>query len=377
MFKFSKNKAQTITIESQTVIRILVTISIALLIVFFLSRVITPITLIIIAFFLAIALNPIVSAISNKLRVKNRAAATAVAYVGVIGLIVVFITLVFPPLIDQTITFAGEIPQKVQNLKDTNTSTGNFIHKYGIDKQIDNYSKEFSGQLSNYTKTAIATAGKVGTTLINTVVVLVLAFMMIVEGPVWLERYFRVFSTEKQKYQRILFKKWYKIIVGYVNGQVTVAFIGAVFATIALFIISQILKVNVNPVALGGIIFMFALLPLIGTTLGAIIVVLACMLVSVPLALIMIGFFLIYQQIENVTIQPYIQSRSNTLTPLLVLIAALLGVGIGGILGALLAIPVAACIKVVLDEKYGLNNKAVLTMDEAEIELPEEKVTKS
>ncbi len=365
MLKFNKDKTQVISVENQTIVRILAVIGLAVLAVYMLAKVITPLTLIIVAFFLAIALNPIVSAISNKLKIKSRAAATGVAYVGVIGLIVIFVTLVFPPLIDQTITFAGDVPEKVQNLKDTNTPTGNFIHKYGIDKQIDSYSKEFSGQLSNYTKTAIATAGKIGTTIINVVVVLVLAFMMIVEGPVWLDKYFNTLSAQKRKYQKSLFRKWYKIIVGYVNGQVTVAFIGAVFTTIALFITSQILHVQVNPIALGGIIFMFALLPLIGTTLGAIIVVLACALVSLPLALIMIGFFLIYQQLENVTIQPYIQSRSNTLTPLLVLIAALIGVGVGGILGALLAIPVAGCIKVILDEKYALHNES--GMPKAEI----------
>jgi predicted PurR-regulated permease PerM len=63
-------------------------------------------------------------------------------------------------------------------------------------------------------------------------------------------------------------------------------------------------------------------------------------------------FFLVYQQIENVTIQPHIQSRKNELTPLLVFVAAMLGIGFGGLLGAFIAIPVAGCIKVLVNDYY-------------------------
>jgi predicted PurR-regulated permease PerM len=122
------------------------------------------------------------------------------------------------------------------------------------------------------------------------------------------------------------------------------------FAAITLFILSKIFDAPVNAIALGGIVGLFALLPLIGTTIGAVIAVLACLLVSMPMAIAAAVYFVIYQQIENVTIQPYIQSRSNNLTPLSVFIGALIGVGFGGFLGAVVAIPVVGCIKVFLDD---------------------------
>lgn len=91
---------------------------------------------------------------------------------------------------------------------------------------------------------------------------------------------------------------------------------------------------------------------MIGNTLGAVIVVLVCALTSFPLAIAMAVFFLVYQQLENVTIQPYIQSRKNELTPLLVFIAALCGIGLGGLIGGFVAIPLAACIRLLAKDAY-------------------------
>ena len=91
---------------------------------------------------------------------------------------------------------------------------------------------------------------------------------------------------------------------------------------------------------------------MIGTLIGATIVVSVSLLSSLPLAIIMLAFFIVYQQIENVTIQPYIQSKKSELTPLLVFIAAILGIGFGGLLGAFIAIPVAACLRIVIIDYY-------------------------
>jgi predicted PurR-regulated permease PerM len=168
----------------------------------------------------------------------------------------------------------------------------------------------------------------------------------------WLERILSIMPEEKREHRRRLARKMYRVVVGYVNGQVFVAVLGGIFATIALFIMSQIFNAPINPIALGGIIGLFSLLPLIGSFIGATIVVLACLLVSPPLALAAIAYFIVYQQIENVTIQPIIQAKTNDLTPLIVFVAALLGVGFGGFLGAFLAIPTAGCIKVLIEDHF-------------------------
>lgn len=130
------------------------------------------------------------------------------------------------------------------------------------------------------------------------------------------------------------------------------------FAGSALYIGNNITNADINPIALAGIVFLFGLIPLIGNTIAALIVVLFCLFSSVNLAIGIAIYFLIYQQLENATLQPMIQSRSNQLTPLIVFVAALLGAGVSGLLGALVAIPTAGCLKVLFDE-YWVHRLAV------------------
>jgi predicted PurR-regulated permease PerM len=142
------------------------------------------------------------------------------------------------------------------------------------------------------------------------------------------------------------------MVTGYVNGQLFIATVAALFAMVALLISSTILGVSINAVALASIVGLIGLIPMIGNTIAAIIVIIFCLFVSLPLAIIMAVFFLVYQQVENATLQPYIQSKYNELTPLTVFVAALLGVSIAGFLGALVAIPVAGCLRIILVEYY-------------------------
>ncbi len=332
----------------------------------FLSRIIDPLILILISFFLALALNPAVTWIANRLKSKSRVKATGMAYVVVITFLVAFFSFVFPPLVTQTIDFLKDLPDTVKQIKDENSSIGSFLARNNLNDDVQKITDDLGNRVNDLAEPALATAGKVGTTLISVVTVLVLTFMMLVEGPTWIDRYFKTIKTRHRTHHRLLANRMYKVVVGYVNGQVLIAIIGGIFATLTLFIASQILNVTINAVALGGIISLFALLPLIGTIIGSIIVVLACLLVSWPMAIVMAIYFVIYQQLENVTLQPYIQSKTNTLTPLLVLIAALLGIGLGGILGAILAIPAAGCLKVLVDD-YFERRRGIVPVDSSNV----------
>ena len=145
-------------------------------------------------------------------------------------------------------------------------------------------------------------------------------------------------------------RRMYRVVTGFVNGQLLIALIAAFFAAIVLFILNTVFDASINPIAMAGIVFIFGLIPLIGNILAAAIVVLVCALSSFPLALAAGVYFLIYQQVENATLQPYIQSRNNQLTPLTVFIVALVGAGLAGLIGALAAIPIAGCAKIIIDE---------------------------
>jgi predicted PurR-regulated permease PerM len=176
---------------------------------------------------------------------------------------------------------------------------------------------------------------------------LVMSFMMLVEGPRWLELFWGVMPKKNREHHKHIAQKMYRGVSGFVNGQVILAVVAGIFAFMALEIASRIVNAEINAVALAGIVSMFGLIPLFGNPLAAVIVI-----NSVTLGIIMLIYFIVYFFIENHTFQPYIQARLNELSPLTVFIAAVLGVGFGGFLGAIIAIPTATAIKILVEDYF-------------------------
>jgi predicted PurR-regulated permease PerM len=257
---------------------------------------------------------------------------------------------VVPPLVRQTTHYVQNLPTNINNLKYQDSTVSRLIRRYELQDKIDDIRDDYASRLGDFSGPVINTAGRIGGTIVSIIVVLVMTFMMLVEGPIWIQKVIALQTESKREHTTKIFKKMYGVVTGYVNGQLLIAAIAATFAGIALLILSTLFKADINPIALAGIVFVFGLIPMFGNILAAIIVVLACLLTSLPLAVAMGIFFILYQQIENATLQPYIQSRSNQLTPLIVFIVALIGVGLAGIIGAIAAIPVAGCVKVLIDD---------------------------
>ncbi len=342
----SEHKQVEVTVSNRTVARVIAIVVLTLLAFRFVDNVASVLKLLFVAFFLSLALNPAVGWIARHLRLKGRAAATGIAYVAVITILFGFIAYVVPPLIRQTVEFINDAPQTIDSLHDESSPAGRFVERYNLEEQVDGLSENISARTSDFREPVIANAGRVGSALISIITVLVLTFMMLVEGPGWMAKYWSLQPAKRREHHHKLASQMYRIVTGYVNGQLLLSIIAASFAFVALVISSTLLNESVNAVALAGILVFTGLIPMIGNTIGGVIVVLACLLVSIPLAAIMAVFFVIYQQIENISLQPYIQSKYNELTPLLVFSAALLGIGFGGLLGGLIAIPAAGCAKV-------------------------------
>lgn len=344
-------KTLEITISNKTIIRIIAFIVGTGLVIRIFENMVHPLTLIFVSFFLALALNPAVMKVASKLKNQNRTQATAIAYFSVVTLLIVFFSLVLPPLVKQTADFISDIPQTISELKTDEGFLGNTVRRYELETQVNQFANEWARDLTSVSNSTVSFANRVVSNLISIIIVLVLTFMMLVEGPRWLAAFWRQYPEKKRAHAQKIANKMYLVVTNYVNGQVIVAAVGAIFSIVALFIATTLFGVtSINPVALGGIIFLFTLIPTIGTILGASIVVLFCLFASIPLAITMAIFFIVYQQIENVTIQPYIQSKANELSIMVVFIAALLGIGFGGVLGAFIAIPIAGCIKVFIDD---------------------------
>jgi predicted PurR-regulated permease PerM len=332
---------------------------VAVLAYHFVNRIAHALILIFAAAFLAVALNPAVGMIRRHLKVKSRGAATASAYLIVVAVIAAFFTFITPPLVRQTRDFIKDIPDTVQNFQSQNSSLSRLAKRYNLDQKLTDGAKKFATKHANFGSTILDTGKRVAEFIVSVLVVLVLAFMMLVEGPQWIKRFFS-YGPQKNRarYQRIG-QRMYKAITGFVNGQVILAIVAGFFALIALEIASHIMHVNINPIALAGIVSVFGIIPLFGNPIAATLVCLACLLSSWKLALVMAIYFMIYFFIENHTFQPYIQSRLNELTPLTVLVAALVGVTFGGFMGAIIAIPAATTIKIFIEEYYDHHHGSV------------------
>lgn len=342
----------SVTISNRTILRTIGWVVAVYLTLQFIDRISHPLTLIFVSFFLALALNPIVSSISRRLKSNSRAKATAAAYIVVLSVIISFFLLVIPPLVSQTREFVRDVPQTVTKFQKQESGLARLVERYELNDRLSEAAKDFSNEFGNVGSKLLDLSKRIGGTVISIIVVIVLTFMMLVEGPRWLELLWSSMPAKRRAHHQKLAQKMYGMVTGFVIGQVLLALLSGTFALIALLIASNVLNVSINAVALAGIVAVLALIPLIGNIISIIVVVLVCALASVNLAIVMLIYFIIYQQIENATIQPYIQAKKNQLTPLLVFVSALVGVGFGGILGAFVAIPVAGCIKILLEDQF-------------------------
>ena len=321
----------------------IVALAFLLLAVFrFLNTLLPILLLIITAVFFALALNPAVSRITNYLPSANRNLATGIAFAVVVISILAFLAITVPPIFSQIVEFSGDL----KDLLDSDNFAAEIVNRYQLNDEIVQLGKEFAGRLTNLSSGLTGLANTLFSFGFNIIAVIFMTFMFLIEGPNILRQLSRLFSDKKQlaKYQRIGLKM-YEVITAYVNGQLLIAVIGA---TVAL-VVMTILGVP-NALAMAGIIALLSLIPLIGVIAAATIVIFSTLLVDTKLALIMLVYFVVYQQIENVTIQPYIQSQKLSLSPLMIFIAAIIGVRIAGIWGALLIIPITGCLKVLVVE---------------------------
>jgi predicted PurR-regulated permease PerM len=346
----SPDQRVTVDITSRTVVRVIFIAIAAFLLLTLLGRLSHIITLIAVSIFLALALNPAVSWIAVRLKTKGRGLATGLAYVAVLTVLILFLSFVIPPLVRQTADFISEVPQTIDSLRTQDSTVGRFVRQHRLDEQLQEVSRDISKQVPELRGQILSVLSRAGATMVSVVTVLVMTFMMLVEGPAWIRKFWSYQPKRRRERGQRLASGMYGMVTGYVNGQLLITTIAGFFALIMLLITSTVMNVSVNAVALAGIIAMTGLIPMIGNTIGAAVVVLACLFVSLPLAVVVGIYFLIYQQIENTAIQPYIQSKKNNLTPLLVFISALIGIGVAGFFGAFVAIPVASSIKLLIED---------------------------
>lgn len=307
-----------------------------------------------VALFLALALNPPVSWLSRKLPRISRVGATGIAYLAVVSVLGGFMLLIVPPVIEQSAKFANTVPDLIDDINSRRYIFDDFIQRYGlndtVDRAVENAKEQASSVAANLGNTLVAGAGSLLSGLANLIFVLVLAFLMLIEGPGWLKRMWGLYDDQvRLDRHQSLVKRMYRIVTGFVNGQLAVAGIAAVTTLVVLLTLSATLDLPANlAIPLSVVIFFTGMIPMIGATIGAVLVGLVLLFNSPMAALIFIIYFVVYQQIENNFISPTIQSKNVELSALTILAAILIGVSLGGLLGGIVAIPIAGCIRVLL-----------------------------
>lgn len=344
----SKSRTETVNfdITNRTIIRVLVLVIASIIAMAALRQASHALILIFTAFFLALALNAPVYWIASRLpgkRKGSRAVATAISFFIVVVVLFAFLASIVPPLVRQTSSFISAAPHLVRQLEDQNSTTGRIVTKYHLQNQLNKVSHQLSGRLGDVGGTAVSGVVKLGSSLFSVLAILALTFMMLIEGPRWI-RFFRdIIPDEHHSRADRLANDMYRVVKGYVNGQVVLALIAASMLLPALLI----LHIS-YPAALFVVVFTCGLIPLIGHTIGAVIVTAVALFHSPVSAIAVLAYYILYQQIENYIIQPRIQANSTNMSPLLVFTAVIIGVNFGGLFGGLVAIPVMGCIRIAL-----------------------------
>jgi len=352
------------TVSNRTISRIIIAALLAIILFAAVRRSAHTLTLIGISVFLSLALNGPVRWLSEHLPGKRRGSrglATGLSIGIVLVLLGTFLALVVPPLVGQTSRFIRQAPSLVEEVRDQNSGVGKFIRQHHLQGQVDKVSHQLSGRVDDITSSAVGTVSKIGSSIFATLTVIVLTVMMLAEGPRWKRIASEFIPTRHNARVQRLGHDMHLVIQGYVNGQVLLAAIASVLILPMLFILHI-----ANPLALMVVIFVCGLIPLVGHTIGAVIVTTVALFHSLPSAIIILGYYILYQQIENYVVQPRIQANATNMSALLVFIAVILGANFGGLLGALVAIPVAGCLRVLLLDY--LQERGVLSKRAVEIE---------
>ncbi|MEO5691173.1 MAG: AI-2E family transporter [Candidatus Saccharimonadales bacterium] len=343
-----------IDVETQTFIRLGLVILGFVFAIFLLIRAQQPLTIIAVALFLALALNPPVSYISRKLPSRSRVGATALAYVTVITLIGGVLFLVIPPLVEQSSKFASTVPQIIDTASAQRGFFNNFVTQYGLEDQVNASIESTKQQASSVAQDLggllVAGVATIFNGALTTLIVLVLTFLMLIEGPMWMKRIWGLYQDPVLlDRHRTVVQKMYRVVVGYVNGQMLVALIASMATLVSLLLLTLVMDLPGNlALPLAAIVFLTSLVPMVGATIGAFIVTLVLLLNNMTAAIIFLIYFIVYQQIENNFISPTIQSKKVELSALSVLASILIGVSLFGLLGGIVAIPIAGCIRVLL-----------------------------
>jgi len=322
---------------------VVVAIGIALYLVYLLRR---PVGWLLIATFLAVALSGPVNFLNARMR---RGFAITIVYLGMLAVPLALGSLIVPPLVREGNNLAENAPQYARDVTkfvNENERLRKINKDYDVTRTLQDEAEKLPAKLGG----AASTLRDVGFGIVNSifalVTILILTAFMLGGGRGWINAGLRYLPKDRaERIDRVLGRAA-KAVGNYVAGALAQASVAGLLAYLVLSILGV-------PFAapLAVIIFFLDLIPLIGATIGAVLVGVVTLFSDFPTATIVwVIFSIVYQQVENNLIQPQIQRRAVNINPFLVVVAVLFGAALLGILGALVAVPVAASLQIAIRE---------------------------
>ena len=301
--------------------------------------------LILIALFLAMGLNPAVEALRR--RNMSRVTAVTIIFTSVIAFVIFFALVVAPPVISQGTQLINKAPTLLADL--TNNATINKLNdQYGI---IDTLQSKLTSVTSDGTLLISAFGGVIGvgksvlSGFFTFLTILVLTLYFITSLPQAVNLGLSLVPASRRERVGHLTNAIIARVGSFVGSQIVIAAMASVF----VFVLSLVLGLP-SPIAIGMIVFVCGLIPLVGHFLGSGIVTIIALTQSIAIGVIAFVAYVVYVQIENYVVTPRIMKRTLAVPGAVTIISALIGSSLLGLVGGLLAVPVAASIILILDE---------------------------
>jgi predicted PurR-regulated permease PerM len=256
-----------------------------------------------------------------------------------IGLVVV------PPIVNEVEAFANDVPSYIDDIRENDTLR-EYDNKYDITANLEEQASTLPSRLGDAAGALQAVTVGVFSTVIQLVTVLTITFFLLLDGGRIANFLLAQVRREHQERVRTVAGDIYNATGGYVAGALTIA----TAAGLSTYLLLSLLSVQFA-VPLAVLMAFFGLIPLVGSTIGGVLVALVTLFADFPQdTLIWVVFVLVYQQFENNVLQPLVYRRAVNLHPLAVITAILIGSNLLGVLGALVAIPIAAAIQITLKD---------------------------
>ena len=332
-------------LTTRQIARILYTVAAFSGLLYLLVQIRSTLLLLGIAIFLAVALGP---AVDFFARVLPRAAAILFVYVLIFCVFAGVLALVVPPVVNGASDLSRNIPSYIDDLRNNDTIR-EFDNKYDVTSRLTEEAQKLPSKLGDAAGALQSIAAGAFNAAFQLLTILTMTFFLLLDGKRIAGFLVRRAGPHREDRHRGILERIYKSTSGYVAGALTITSINGLLT----FIVLSILGVPFA-VPLAVLMSFFGLIPLVGATIGGVIILVVTLFTDFPSATIVYGIFLIlYQQFENNVLQPLIFRRTVNVPPLAVIVAILAGSSLLGVVGALVAIPIAAALQIVLREYFG------------------------